>query len=41
MREMGWTFAELQETPVYVRGYCQDFMVIRRQAEARRRNQRG
>lgn len=41
MREMGWTFRELQETPVYVRRFCTDCMVIRRQAEARRANRRG
>lgn len=33
MREMGWTFAELQATPVYVRRYCWDLMVARREAE--------
>lgn len=38
MREMGWSFQELQATPVYVRRYCADFMVIRRAAEARARS---
>jgi hypothetical protein len=37
MREMGWSFAELQETPAYVRRFCTDLMVVRRQAEARHR----
>jgi hypothetical protein len=34
MREMGWSFAQLQETPAYVVRYCTDLMLIRRQAEA-------
>jgi hypothetical protein len=34
MREMGWSFAQLQETPAYVVRYCTDLMLIRREAEA-------
>ena len=34
MREMGWSWADLQEAPPYVRRYCTDLMTIRRQAEA-------
>jgi hypothetical protein len=34
MREMGWSFAQLQETPAYVVRYCSDLMLIRRDAEA-------
>lgn len=34
MREMGWSFAELQQTPPYVIRYCTDLMFIRREAEA-------
>lgn len=41
MREMGWSWPELQQAPPYVRRFCTDFMVIRRQAEARRRNHGG
>jgi len=34
MREMGWSWRELQEdTPLYVRRYVWDFLLIRRQAE--------
>lgn len=33
MREMGWTFAELMATPVYVVVYCTDLMLTRREAE--------
>lgn len=41
MREMGWSFTELQEAPAYVRRYCVDFLTLRREAEARARNRRG
>jgi hypothetical protein len=34
MREMGWSFAELEATPAYVVRYCSDLMRIRRAAEA-------
>jgi hypothetical protein len=34
MREMGWSFAELEDTPVYVRRYVWDLIRVRRQAEA-------
>lgn len=33
MREMGWTFWELRQTPVYVVQYCWDMLLARRQAE--------
>lgn len=33
MREMGWSWRELQATPWYVRRYVWDLMGIRRQAE--------
>jgi hypothetical protein len=33
MREMKWTFAELEATPLYVRRYVQDFIVARRNAQ--------
>lgn len=32
---MGWTFAELQATPAYVRRYCIDFLLMRAEAQAR------
>lgn len=35
MREMGWSWADLEDTPAYVRRYCADFMQMRRAAEAR------
>lgn len=35
MREMGWTWRELQDTPAYVVRYCTDLMMIRRDAEAK------
>lgn len=34
MREMGWTWADLEATPDYVRQYCVALMFTRRQAEA-------
>lgn len=34
MREMGWTWRDLQATPAYVIRYCADLMMIRRNAEA-------
>lgn len=33
MREMGWTWQELQDTPWYVRRYTWDLLAARRQAE--------
>lgn len=33
MKAMGWTFDQLQDVPLYVRGYCIDFMNIEAQAE--------
>lgn len=47
MREMGWTWQELQDTPLYVRRYVWDLILTRRQAEhdaqerANRRADRG
>lgn len=34
MREMGWSFQDLLNTPVYVLRYTTDLMMIRRQAQA-------
>jgi hypothetical protein len=34
MREMGWSWPDLEATPVYVRRFCTDLLWIRRQAEA-------
>lgn len=34
MREMGWTWQELEATPLYVRRYVWDLLVARREAEA-------
>jgi hypothetical protein len=34
MREMGWSWDDLQATPAYVVRYCSDLMFIRRRAEA-------
>jgi hypothetical protein len=33
MREMGWTWQELQDTPFYVRRFTWDLICIRREAE--------
>jgi hypothetical protein len=33
MREMHWSWAELQAAPVYVRRFCWDFTLARRGAE--------
>jgi hypothetical protein len=33
MREMGWTWTELQDTPWYVRRFTWDLICARRQAE--------
>jgi hypothetical protein len=43
MREMGWSWQELQATPMHVRRYTWDLIVIRRQAEtaANERSARG
>jgi hypothetical protein len=34
MREMGWSWHDLEEAPAYVVRYCTDLMFVRRQAEA-------
>lgn len=34
MREMHWSWADLQDTPAYVRRYCADFIQLRNKAEA-------
>jgi hypothetical protein len=34
MREMGWSWRELEATPMYVRRYCQDFASIRARVAA-------
>jgi hypothetical protein len=34
MRDMGWSWADLEATPAYVRRFCQDLLWIRRAAEA-------
>lgn len=36
MREMGWSWADLEATPAYVRRFCTDLMSIRRRCEAQR-----
>lgn len=45
MREMHWSWADLEATPAYVRRFCSDFTSIRRRIEAaaieRARNQNG
>jgi hypothetical protein len=44
MSAMGWTWQELQDTPLYVRRYAWDLLLTRRQAEKNaqeRANQRG
>lgn len=33
MREMGWSWADLEATPIYVRRYVWDLMVARREAQ--------
>ncbi len=33
MREMHWSWDQLQATPTYVRRYCWDFTLARRSAE--------
>jgi hypothetical protein len=40
MREMGWSWQEMQATPVYVRMYCWEISQIRRSAEAARANKK-
>jgi hypothetical protein len=35
MREMGWSWSDLLQTPAYVVRYCADLMLIRRSAEAK------
>lgn len=35
MREMRWSWQDLQDTPLYVRHYVADLMAIRREAENR------
>jgi hypothetical protein len=34
MKEMGWSWKALQETPPYVQRYCMDISGIRRKCEA-------
>jgi hypothetical protein len=34
MREMGWSWDDLEATPMYVRRFCSDLLWLRRQAEA-------
>jgi hypothetical protein len=41
MREMGWSWPELEETPTYVRRFCWDISQIRREAEANRADRKG
>ena len=36
MREMAWSWTEMERTPPYVRKFCTDLMVIRRRCEAER-----
>ncbi|MFE4867734.1 hypothetical protein [Streptomyces sp. NPDC056682] len=33
MREMGWSWRDLEATPIYVRRYVWDLILTRRQAE--------
>lgn len=33
MREMGWSWQDLETTPIYVRRYVWDLLLARRQAE--------
>ncbi|MEV8523128.1 hypothetical protein AB0451_03070 [Streptomyces sp. NPDC052000] len=33
MREMGWSWRDLEATPIYVRRYVWDLILARRQAE--------
>jgi hypothetical protein len=40
MREMGWSWTDLQATPHYVKRFCVDCMLIRRRAEADRARHR-
>jgi hypothetical protein len=42
MKEMGWSWSDLEATPMYVRRFCADLMGIRRKCEAdhMRRSQR-
>lgn len=39
MREMGWSWADLDNTPLYVRRFCWDLSQIRRQNESDRNPQ--
>jgi hypothetical protein len=34
MREMHWSWSDLQDAPAYVVRYCTDLMNVRREAEA-------
>jgi hypothetical protein len=34
MRAMGWSWADLEATPLYVRRYCWDLLQARNEAEA-------
>jgi hypothetical protein len=35
MLQMHWSWDELQATPMYVRRYCADFLLMRNEARAR------
>lgn len=39
MREMNWSWSDLQEAPPYVVRYCTDLMNVRRAAEAEQAEQ--
>lgn len=39
MREMGWSWAQLEETPVYVRRFCWDFLVAQRRNASQHRQE--
>jgi len=41
MREMGWSWDELEATPMYVRQFCWDISQIRRVNQAQRVSNRG
>jgi hypothetical protein len=40
MEGMGWSWDDLVATPLYVRRYCWDLLLIRRQADAQRAEDR-
>lgn len=39
MHEMGWSWEELQTTPIYVRRYCWDLIQIQRQVQREKQEQ--